>query len=56
MAAPLRRLSLTHQKSKVFGLLEVLADSADEDVVLAGGRGGQWILAARGIVDDGHAG
>ncbi len=35
--------------------MEVLADPADEDVVLAGGGGGQGIGPGERIVDDRHA-
>ena len=48
VAAPLRRLSLTHQKKQGVGPVQVLADAADEDVVLAGGGGGQGIGQGQG--------
>ena len=42
------------EKQRV-GPVQVLADAADEHVVLAGGGGGQRIGQVQGIVDDRHA-
>ena len=57
VAAPLRRLSETTQNARpaAVGDRGILADAPDEDLVPAGGLGGQRVLVARRVVLDDDA-